>query len=172
MCGWDWATILTIAGASFELVGLGFVFIELATIRSRELHQPLPWARSLTSGGDPDAADPSSKEHGMGRVSGDSALPTVPRVRSAAEFMAFGADPVTASEMVAEDLRRAAAADATERAREVDVRAAERADQLAAEIARREAEHRAMLRTLLTRQATGAVLVLGGLILGTVGNLM
>jgi hypothetical protein len=167
-------TTLVIAGAVFEIVGLGLVFAELAVIRSHEFGIPPPWARIA------------------GRIRRLLKRPRVVNLQAAVSV-------ASGFEARAKVRPGDAASDATEEVRierleryverldedldgmwqalrrredKIVAEAARRDEQLRQKFERREADRRAKLRPSLIRQATGAAFVLIGLVLGTLANVL
>jgi hypothetical protein len=155
-----------------EVIGLAFVFYELAVIRSHELGIAPPWA-PLTARVRRLLKRPQIVQLDVARETSRAGY-----VR-AYQRPADAPDDATDSERLERLERYVRVIDAdldnvwdsigdqTDDA----VREAERRDEeLRAEIARREGEQRERLRPSLRRQAIGATCVLVGLVLGTIGN--
>jgi hypothetical protein len=165
---------LVITGAALEVVGLALVFIELAIIRSHELGIPPPWS-PLTA-----------------RIRRMLKRPQVVQLEAATETARAGhvrvyqrpaklADEPTDHERLERLERYVRDIDSDldglwesigQHSQEAVREALRNDEKLREEIARREDEQREKLRPSLRRQATGATLVLAGLVLGTIGNLV
>jgi len=175
MCAWNWAVILTIVGASLEVVGLSFVFIELAFIRSHEFGTAPPMAnfarrvRQLFS----------RAKHAEG-----SAVISPLKIEVAAEGVAHHGRPTPDATdreriewienyLTVFDSERVRIRRELREAQEATIAEAGRLDQEMKDTAARvEADRKAKLRPSIQRQTIGAVLVLAGLAIGTVGNVI
>ena len=170
---------LIIAGAVFEVIGLSLVFVELMVIRSNEFGVPTPWERLLEAvrrllRGPRDhtvsakaalAMSGSLRARAYKRPGSTKPGATVTqRLRRLERYVAYIDEDIEELHGVIDD-----------RVSELETSAKEREDQLREElsgvIARREEQRRKALRPSLMRQGIGAVCVLIGLVLGTIGNL-
>lgn len=168
------STALTIAGAVLEIVGLGFVFAELAVIRSHEFGVPTPWARlkSWTRRllGRPQIIDVSgSMSLGIGMSARGKVRPgdLPPDADHAARIQRL--------ERYVEHLDRDVDGlhqTIDRKADEIIAEAMKADDRLREEMDRRDAERRTALRPSLQRQVFGALCVFAGVVLGLVGDLI
>lgn len=167
-------TALTVIGASFEIVGLGLVFVELAVIRSHEFDIQTPWTRIVRR-----------IRRLLGRpqlVEAKASLDAVGGMEVRAKIRPGDASPdATARERLErlegyverldedlDDLWQALG----RHAENLVAEAARRDQQLRHEFEQRESDRRKKLRPSLMRQTIGALCVLIGLVLGTLGNVL
>lgn len=165
-------TVLTVAGAAFEVVGLGLVFIELAVIRSHELGVPTPWAQ-LGAWARRLLRRPQIIEGGAA-VEATAALSGRAKVRPG-DLPADATDAarIARLERYIEHLDRdidTLHKTIDRKADEVIAEAKSADDRLREEMERRDEQRRTALRPSLQRQAFGAACVLTGLVLGTIGQ--
>jgi hypothetical protein len=167
------STSLTIAGAALEIIGLGFVFAELAVIRSHEFGVPTPWAR-LRAWMRRVLHRPRIVEV-EASMSGSFAMSARGKVRPGdVPADASDAERIERLERYVEHLDRDVDGlhEAIKRkADEIIAKAKNADDQLREEIARRDEERLTALRPSLQRQAFGAACVFGGVVLGVLGTL-
>lgn len=175
MFEWNWATILTITGAVLEVSGLGFVFAELAFIRSHEFGTLPPWERarhrlqrlfrrptmaeSIVPGG---ATASGAPIRGVARPLNLSREATdrerIERLESYVEHI---------------DKDLSGLWNTMREYRDAAIEEAKRRDAtMQQEIEQREEDRKAKLKPSLTRQKYGAVLVFAGLAIGTVGSMI
>lgn len=175
MGAWNWAAIFTVTGALLEGVGLAFVFVELAFIRSHEFGVPPRWERIQywirrllrrpvvvkLSGG-----NAVSVSGGAARVVVRPSEPAAgatdrERIDRLERYVKSLDDDLNSVWKTALEHRDAA----IEEAKRLD-------EEMRREIERREEQRKAEVRRSLTRQTLGALLVGAGLTLGTIGNLI
>jgi hypothetical protein len=167
------STALTIAGGVLQFVGLGFVFAELAVIRSQEFGVPTPWAwlaswvrrllhrPQVVSVGAASAATSGGWARAKVRP-GPLEPDAAPEARIAwleRYVVALDGD----LDGVHQTIERKAA--------QVLEQAQRRDEKIRQEIDRRDAERREALRPSLVRQALGGLCVLAGTVLATIGGL-
>ncbi|MBB4663172.1 hypothetical protein [Conexibacter arvalis] len=155
----DPATILVVAGGLCEATGIGIAFYELALIRSHEFGVALPWARRRL-----EHRDGHANRAGFGASPAGYSVPAREHVRrrvSIEDEMQWGRDLNTAVDRTMREI--------TEQSQRDDARMKA---ELQAERAREEMRRKAILRPSLQRQGIGLVLVLIGLVLGTIGGLL
>jgi hypothetical protein len=166
---------LTIAGGVLQAFGLGFVFIELAVIRSHEFSVPTPWARLA---GWVRRAMRRSKIVHLSALADSFSIASSVRMRvrpGPVDADATYADRIGRVERYVDCLDK----DVDELHRTIEQEAEnlskaaqQRAEELRHEMEQREERRRHALRPSLQRQATGAVCVLVGLVLATVGGVV
>jgi hypothetical protein len=161
---------LIIMGAALEIIGLAFVFIELAVIRSQEFGVPTPWTRlrawlrrllrrpQVISVSAADSATLSGSVRAKARPgpASDNADERIARLERYVDYLDRDVDELHAR------------IDRT--AQEIAAAAKQGDEQLRREMDQRDEQRRAALRPSLRRQAAGAVCVFIGLVLGTIGN--
>lgn len=170
---------LIIAGAFFEAIGLGLIFVELMVIRSDEFGVPAPWERARRwvrrllrkSEAHTLSLESALAISGAMRVRGykrpgpvKPGATVTQRLRRLEKYVAHIDEDVEALHKAIGDT--ASELEASAREREGKLR-----EELSGEIARLEEQRRKALRPSLQRQGLGATFVLVGLLLGTVGNL-
>jgi hypothetical protein len=166
------SSALTIVGGVLEVVGLGFVFVELAVIRSFEFGVPTPWAhlrawiRNVL------------RRPQFVQVTGIDSRAAVgtPRLKvrpSPLDADATDAERIEWLERSVEALDKNVDALHTridKTAEEVTAAAKDREQELRSEFEHREEQRRQALRPSLRRQAFGGICVFAGIVLGTIGN--
>ncbi|MBS1869431.1 MAG: hypothetical protein JSS99_07180 [Actinobacteria bacterium] len=184
------STVPILTGTAFEIVGLGFVFGELADIRSRELGIPTPWTRiaSRFPRKQRDTPKPATTPANLGEMRATATssasmklttgrrlaprdAPIQTRVDAIEDYVQWKVGEMEAAN---EALRRGhqdVLDGAHRRAAQTDAVVKRFADAIEAELADREAKRKEQIRASLRPQAFGASCVLIGLVLGTIGNL-
>jgi hypothetical protein len=165
------ADTLTVVGAILQVVGLAFVFVELAVIRSLEFDVPTPWARLATwvrkllkrpktiEAEISVSAKPHLSLHGKvrpGPIAEDATL---------GEKVAWLESYVT---RIDEDIDSVPAL-VENKAAETLQKARDHSEGVRREVRQLGDRRRAAVRPSIRRQAAGAVCVLVGTILGTMG---